>query len=258
MRYLLAGENLGKLLGPTGGVFSGDHAQRDAVGVAEHRPQHRNGLRFIVFNADQHFVRLQNMREDADPVDNLRGAVLHQAVVRRDIGFAFGGVNNQRLNFIAAAAQFAAGGETGAAEACDAKLMNAFDKRFARADLIITPAIALNPAVFAVGVNDHAHLRQPRRMSGGVRGDGGNGTGGRGVYGQHSSPSAGQRLAAQHPIAHLDAQFAFGANMLLERNDKALRQGHLAQWGTVRLGFHFGRMNTAVKIPDFIFSESGK
>ena len=47
------------------------------------------------------------MREDADPVDNLRGAVLHQAVVRRDIGFAFGGVNNQRLNFIAAAAQFA-------------------------------------------------------------------------------------------------------------------------------------------------------
>jgi hypothetical protein len=105
------------------------------MGVAEHRPQHRDGLRFIVFNADQHFVRLQNMGEDADPFDNLRRAVLHQAVVRRDIGFALGGVNNQRFNFIAAAAQFAAGGEAGAAEAGNAKLVNTLDQRFARAGL---------------------------------------------------------------------------------------------------------------------------
>jgi hypothetical protein len=57
-------------------------------------------------------------------------------------------------------------------------------------------------------------------MSGGVRGDGGNGAGGRGVNGQHSSPAAGQRLAAQHPVAHFDAQFAFGANVLLQRMTK--------------------------------------
>ena len=43
------------------------------------------------------------------------------------------------------------------------------------------------------------------------------------MNGQHSSPAAGQRLAAQHPVAHFNAQFALGANVLLQR-DKALRQ----------------------------------
>jgi hypothetical protein len=76
--------------------------------------------------------RLQNMGEDADP-STICAA---QSCIRRSsavIGFAFGGVNNQRLNFIAAAAQFAAGRETRAAQAGHAKLMNTLDKRFARA-----------------------------------------------------------------------------------------------------------------------------
>ncbi len=50
-----------------------------------------------------------------------------------------------------------------------------------------------------------------------------------GVNGQHSSPAAGQRLAAQHPVAHFNAQFALGANVLLQRDNKALRQGNLTQ-----------------------------
>ena len=91
-----------------------------------------------------------------------------------------------------------------------------------------------------------------------MRGDGGDGAGGWRVNGQHSAPAASQWLAAQHSIAHLDAQFALGANMLLQWNNKTLRQRYLAQRGAVRLGFHFRGMNTAVKIPDFIFSESGK
>ena len=191
MRHLFPGENLGELLGATGGVFGGNHAQRNAMGVAEYSPQHGNGLRLIVFNADQHLVRLQNVGEDADPFDNLRRAVLHQAVVRRDIGFALGGVNDQRFNFIAAAAQFTAGGEAGAAEAGNAKLVDALNQRFTCAGLVVAPAVAFDPAVFAVGVNDHAHLRQRGWMGGGVRGDSGNGAGGGGVNRQHSSPTAG-------------------------------------------------------------------
>ena len=191
MRHLFPGENLGELLGATGGVFGGNHAQRNAMGVAEYSPQHGDGLRLIVFNADQHLVRLQNVGEDADPFDNLRRAVLHQAVVRRDIGFALGGVNDQRFNFIAAAAQFTAGGEAGAAEAGNAKLVYALNQRFTCAGLVVAPAVAFDPAVFAVGVNDHAHLRQRGWMGGGVRGDSGNGAGGGGVNRQHSSPTAG-------------------------------------------------------------------
>ncbi|STW39601.1 Uncharacterised protein [Klebsiella pneumoniae] len=65
----------------------------------------------------------QYMSEDADTLDNLRRAVLHQAVIRRDIGLALGGVNDQRFNFISATAQFTAGGEACAAEASNAKLV---------------------------------------------------------------------------------------------------------------------------------------
>lgn len=87
------------------------------------------------------------MSEDADTLDNLRRAVLHQAVIRRDIGLALGGVNDQRFNFISATAQFTAGGEACAAEASNAKLVDTLDQRFTRAGLIVAPAIALDPAV---------------------------------------------------------------------------------------------------------------
>ncbi len=44
-------------------------------------------------------------------------------------------------------------------------------------------------------------------------------------------PSRGSALAAQHPVAHFNAQFALGANVLLQRDNKALRQGNLTQRG---------------------------
>ena len=100
------------------------------------------------------------MSEDTDTVDNLRRTVLHQAVIRRDIRLTLSGVNDQRFDFISATAQFAAGREAGAAEARDAKLMDTFDKRFTRPGLIVAPAVAFDPAIFAVGVNNNAHLRQ--------------------------------------------------------------------------------------------------
>ncbi len=75
---------------------------------------------------------------------------------------------------------------------------------------------------------------------------------------QHSAPASRQRLAAQDAIARLNAQLPFGANMLFQRNNQPLRQWDLTQRGAVGLGFHFRRMNTAVEVPDFVFSKSGK
>ena len=46
---------------------------------------------------------------------------------------------------------------------------------------------------------------------------------------EHSSPSTGQRLSAQHVLPFGDAQLSFGTNMLFERHNKALREGNLAQ-----------------------------
>ena len=78
------------------------------------------------------------------------------------------------------------------------------------------------------------------------------------MHRQHSTPSAGQRLTTQYPIARFYAQFTLGTNVLLQRDDKLLWQGNLAQWRRVRLAFHFWRMNTTVEIPDFVFSECGE
>ena len=80
-------------------------------------------------------------------------------------------------------------------------------------------------------------------------------TGRRRVYRQHATGAKGQRLSAQHFIARLNAQFAFMADMLLQRNDKTIRQRQLTQRRAVGLGFHLRRMNAAVEVPDFIFTE---
>lgn len=57
-----------------------------------------------------------------------------------------------------------------------------------------------------------------------MRSDGADDTRRRGVNGQHFSPAAGKRLAAQDAIAGLHAKLALCANMLLKRNNKLLRK----------------------------------
>ena len=109
------------------------------------------------------------MGKDAHTVDNLRGAILHQAIVSGDIGLALRGVDNQRFDFIAAALKLGAGREPGAAEARHAKLVNTFNQRFAAAALVVAPAVASNPPVFAIGVDNHGEFRQGGRMRSRVR-----------------------------------------------------------------------------------------
>ncbi len=103
VRHLFTGQDLGKLFRAARRVFGRDHAQADFMLAMQYGAHHRDSLRFVVFNADQHFARLENVRQDAHAVDNLRGAILHQAVIGGDIGLALRGVDNQRLDFIAAA-----------------------------------------------------------------------------------------------------------------------------------------------------------
>ena len=158
MGNLLSGEYLRQLFCPARRVLGRNDAQADIVATGEHRAQHGNGLRFVILNANQHFTGLQHMGEDTDPLHDLRGAVLHQAVIGGDIGFAFGGVDNQGLNFIAATAQFDAGREPCATQPGNAELMNTVDKRFPAAGAVVAPAITLDPAVFAVGFNNDAQF----------------------------------------------------------------------------------------------------
>ena len=74
------------------------------MAACQYRPHHRDGLRFIILNTNQHLLRLQDMREDLDPFKDLRRTVLHQTIVCGDIRLTLGSVDNQGVNFVAAAA----------------------------------------------------------------------------------------------------------------------------------------------------------
>ncbi len=131
------------------------------------------------------------MRKDADPFNNLRRAILHQAIVCGDIGFAFCSIDNQGIDFIAAAAQFCSRGEAGAAESGDAKLVNTLDQLFTRLVVVVAPAVALDPAVFAIGVDNNAEFRQRGRVGGGMGGNSRHRSGSRGMNRQHPAKAAG-------------------------------------------------------------------
>ena len=228
------------------------------MAARQHRAQHGDGLRLVVFNADQHLFRLQNMGEDADTFDDLRGAVLHQAIVRGDVRLTFGGVDNQRLDLIATALQFVPGREARAAQTGDARLVDSGNKIFTAVAAVVAPALTFDPAIFSIGVNHHAQLGEGGRVGHGVRGNRRHGAGGWGMNREHTSASKGQRLAAQHAVTDLNAQLALSTDVLLERDNKTVSQRDLAQRRTAGLGFHLRRMNTAVEIPDLLFSEGRK
>ncbi len=78
---------------------------------------------------------------------------------------------------------------------------------------------------------------------------------GRRVHRQHPAVAKGERLTAQHAIARRNANLAFMADMLFQRNNKTVRQRQLAQRGAVRLGFHFRRMDAALEIPQLLFTK---
>ncbi|MNP44767.1 hypothetical protein D3C76_1386430 [compost metagenome] len=81
---------------------------------------------------------------------------MHQTVVGGDIRLALGGIDDQGLYLIAAAAQFGSGWEARAAQTSHAKLMDALDQRLATLRAIIAPAVAIDPAVFTVCFNSDA------------------------------------------------------------------------------------------------------
>ena len=198
------------------------------------------------------------MRKDANAFHNLRGTVLHQTIVGGNVGFTLCGVNNECFDFVAAAAQFGPRRETRAAQPGHAELMDTFNQRLPALGAVVAPAVTVDPAIFPVSVDDYAQLRQGRRMRNGMRSNRHHGTGGRGVNGQHAPATKGQRLAAQDAIALFDAEFTLCADMLFQRHDVARRQRDLTQRRAVRLGFHLWRMDTAIKVPNLLFSERGE
>ena len=95
--------------------------------VRQHRAQHGNRLRFVIFNADKNFAWLQNMRKNANTLYDLSRAILNQTVIGGNVRLALSSVDNQRFNLISAALQFNACRESRTTQPGNTKLMNALD-----------------------------------------------------------------------------------------------------------------------------------
>lgn len=100
------------------------------------------------------------MSEDVDIFDNLCCVVLYQVVICCDIGFVFGGVNDQCFNFIFVIVQFIVGGEVCVVEVSNVKLVDMFDQCFMCVGLIVVLVIVFDLVVFVVGVNDYVYFCQ--------------------------------------------------------------------------------------------------
>ena len=255
VRHFQSSKNFGELLCAAGGIFGRNHADLQIALAAQRLLQRGNRFRLVVFDADQHALGLQHPGEDAAAFQHFGGIILHQAIVSGDIGLALGGVDNQGFHPAQATAQLGAGGEARAAKASDARVVNTLHDGGALALAVVRHRLKQRPAIFAVRRHKNAQLRQPGGVRGHMLANGVDGAGGRRVHRQHPAAAESQRLAAQHAIAWRDANLALMADMLLQRDNKAVRQRQLAQRRAVRLGFHFRRMNTALEIPQLLFTK---
>ncbi len=214
VRHFPPGQNFGQLLRTAGRVFGRDHAQLQILLAAQRFFQRGDSLRLVIFNADQHALRLQHPGEDTAAFQHLGGAILHQTIVGGDIRLALGGIDDQGIDAVKTAFQLAGGRKAGAAQAGDAGIVNALHDCGAILFAIVGQRFTRDPAIFAVRRNENADFRQARRVRRHVRPDRLHHAGSRRMHRQHTAAAEGQRLAAQHPIARHDADFAFMADML--------------------------------------------
>ncbi len=233
MWHFLTGENFGQLFGPARRVFGRDDADLQVSIAAQRLFQRGNRLRFVVFDTNEHLLCLQNKRQNAAAFQHFPGAVLHQSVIGRDVGFTLSCIDNQCIHAAQAALQLGGGRETGPAQARDAGLMNLLHQLAALNAAIITEWTLLNPAILSVRRHKQAHLGQCRRVSRHMWCDFRYRTGGGRVDRQHPAAAKGQRLTTQNAISRAHGQFAFRADMLLQGQNKLCRQRQFAQRRTV-------------------------
>ena len=120
-----AEEEFEELARVAGGVAGGDAADFEArvVDVGGGALQGGDGLGFVVFDAEVDVFGTEDFGGDLCAVDDVSGVFADLQVIAGDVGFAFGGVDDEGVCWMA---EFACGGESCAAKADDAAGGDAF------------------------------------------------------------------------------------------------------------------------------------
>ncbi len=223
-----AGEQLDQLALAARGIAGrqGD----DAIGpFTEGGAEGGDGFRFVVLDANQHLFGAQDLHQDIDAAQHLRGALAHEQVVGADVGLAFGAVHHQRMDLVRRArGELGGGGEAGAAETADAGRADTFEQRQRAFGAEVRAGMQLGPALQAVAGDDDGRRGKTGGMRIGVCADRHHGPRGRGMQrGADGAVREGDGLAFEHGLADFHARPRRRAHVLAERHDVALRQRRL-------------------------------
>ena len=158
---LFAGQNLYQLLFATRGVLGRKHLDQESS-VAHGGADGFDRLRFVVLDADQHLLRLDQVNKYLDPRDKLVCLLAHQPIVGRDIGLTFGAVDDQCTNFPGGRpVQLDGRWEAGATESAYACLTDLFQQLVRLRCSVIRLRLQFDPFVLAIAVDHDRSAEHP-------------------------------------------------------------------------------------------------
>ena len=246
-----AGENLDQLFFATGGVFGGEYFELIAA-LVQRAAHGGDGFGLIVFDADQHLIRLDQLHQNVDTADHLVGAFAHEKIVGADIGFALGAIDDQRMDLLRwPRVEFHCGGEARTAQTADPCLANQLNQSAAFQVTIVRLWRQCDPFIQPIAVDDDGWSEHARDMRVRLRADKTHGARGRRMHGHADKTiGGGDQLAFQYALTHGDHRFCGRADMLVERQRQALGQRRRLDRRAVGQLLALGRMNAAGDIPD--------
>ncbi len=152
--HLFTREDLDQLLLAAGGVLGRKDLEHE--GALPDGGAHRgDGLGFVVLDADQHVLRLDQVREDFDTRHQFGGFLAHQQIVGGDVRLALGTVDDQRADALCRwRGQLDCRRKACTAEAADTSLTNQLEQRRTLQRTIIEVGLELDPAVLAIAIDD--------------------------------------------------------------------------------------------------------
>ena len=175
---------------------------------------------------------MHNVLQDAHPLDDLGGALLHQPVVAGNVGFAFNGVDDQQFYRACVATEFDLCGKAGATEADDTGRADAIAQLIERQVVIVDACCCFTAAVLAIGLDDDARCLQAGRVGYRPVLDGEHGPGGGCVQpGADVAHLAGDGLAPVNRVARLHQALRRLADVLLQGQHQLRRHGRLPDRG---------------------------
>ena len=182
-------------------------------------PDTGDGVRFVVFDADEDRLRRNDLRQNLGALNEFFCLTLHQCVIGGDVGFTFGAVDQQRLNRSRRPrTQFYSGGKAGAAHARNAGSPHPLHQ----CGRIKTPPVGdageREPVIRSIGLDHNTLVLKPGCVGNGSRFNRRHSARRRSMHRHtHHALRLGDRLPTQHTVPDIHDRLRRHAKVLAQR-----------------------------------------